>query len=168
MPKTWRAFLLLAFLSPVGLVLLSTGALAKCKTTLECAQQAVEAAAQAVAAVTVAQGRIEKLEKTVLTLSDGLGAGRILAMIEVKNGAVVYKSAGVTFDSGTGKITFENKSNLKPVPLYSYISPNGVYATESIFSRVIANDYIIAWQGAQDTSGRNHPPLDFTAVVVGF
>ncbi len=167
MKKTSGGLVLLAVLS-FGVSSSGVFAMDKWKSTLECAQQAVEAAAQAAAAVTVVQGRIDKLESTVALLSDGLGTGRILAMIEVKNGAVVYSSAGVTFDSGTGKITFQNKTKAKPVPVYSYISPNGVYATESIFSRVIAADYVIAWQGAQDTSGRNHPPADFTAVIVGF
>src|SRR5579859_807180 len=44
------------------------GAVEKCKTTLDCAQQAVEAAAQANAAVAVLQGRIEKLETQLNTL----------------------------------------------------------------------------------------------------
>lgn len=117
MKKTSGGLVLLAVLS-FGVSSSGVFAMDKWKSTLECAQQAVEAAAQAAAAVTVVQGRIDKLESTVALLSDGLGTGRILAMIEVKNGAVVYSSAGVTFDSGTGKITFQHKTKAKPVPVY--------------------------------------------------
>jgi len=42
---------------------------AKCTTTLDCAQRAVEAAAQASAAATVMQGRIDKLEDKIAKLS---------------------------------------------------------------------------------------------------
>jgi hypothetical protein len=51
------------------------------------------------------------------------------------------------------------------VPVVSYVSPNATYATETVFIKEYNNTTVTVWQGAQDTSGRNHPPVDFTLVV---
>jgi hypothetical protein len=65
-------------------------------------------------------------------------------------------------------VTFPNPNNLKATPVVSYISPNAGYATETVYFKEIATTTATVWQGAQDTSGRNHPPLDFTITIVGF
>jgi len=92
--------------------------------------------------------------------------GQVLAMLVVKNGKVANRApTSVEFDSATGLVTFQNPNNLSAVPVVSYISPNATYATETVFIKEYDNTTVTVWQGAQDTSGRNHPPVDFTLVV---
>jgi hypothetical protein len=95
-------------------------------------------------------------------------AGQVLAAAVVRGGVLITHSPNLSFDHSTGLVTFPNPNNLKATPVVSYISPNAAYATETVYFKEISNTTAIVWQGAQDTSGRNHPPLDFTIVVVGF
>jgi hypothetical protein len=145
-------------------------AVEQCKTTLDCAQQAVEYAAQAGAAAAALQAKVDKLDNDLKALKTSLGGGRILASIEVRGGKVISSSNGVTFDSGTGTVTFANPDKLKVFPLMSYISTNDAYATESVFLKTLPSSptSVTVWQGAQDTTGRSHPPIDFIAVIFGF
>lgn len=93
---------------------------------------------------------------------------QILAALRVQHHAVVSKSNGVNFDPATGSVTFPNPQNLTVVPSVSYISTNAAYATETVYFKNIQNTDVIVWEGAQDTSGRNGSPGDFSLVVVGF
>jgi hypothetical protein len=141
----------------------------QCKTTLDCAQQAVEVAGQAIGAVSVLQARIDKLERDHAAFEKSVGPGRLLGSLQVKASKIVSSSYGLTFDSGTGVVTFPNPDNLKVVPVMSSISPNNVYVTESVYSRTASSPtQVTVWQGAQDTSGRNHAPVDFTLIIAGF
>ena len=92
----------------------------------------------------------------------------ILASLRVQNHGVVSASPGVSFDVGTGTVTFPNPKGLTVVPVVSYISPNAAYATESVFFKDIQNTAVVVWDGAQDTSGRNGSPGWFTLVVTGY
>lgn len=94
--------------------------------------------------------------------------GQVLAAAVIRGGTVVSHSPGLAFDPHTGLITFPNPNNLTATPVVSYITPNAAYATETVYFKEIGKTTATVWQGAQDTSGRNHPPLDFTIVVVGF
>jgi hypothetical protein len=146
----------------------SQDALANCTTVRDCAQRSEEAALRAGAAVTALTVRINKLEGDIKALSDSLGGGRILAMAEVKASRLVYNSDGVSFDSGNGTITFPNPNNLKFVPVMSYISENGTYATQTVYAKTFTNNSVVVWQGALDTTGQNGPPRSFTLIVIGF
>jgi hypothetical protein len=95
-------------------------------------------------------------------------AFQTLAALRVQHHAVVSQSPGVNFDPATGSVTFPNPHNLIVVPSVSYISPNAAYATETVYFKDIQNTALIVWEGAQDTSGRNGSPGDFSLVVVGF
>jgi len=156
----------------VGVCLSSADAdaIQKCGTTLDCAQQAVDAAAQANAAMLVLQSRIDGVEAELNALKSSLGGERVIAMAEVKGSRLIAGSPNLTFDSGTGALTFPSPQNPKIIPAVSYISVNGAYATEDVYlkSVVTAPNSITVWQGALDTGGRNHPPNDFTAIVIGF
>ena len=93
-------------------------------------------------------------------------SGQVLAVLVVRNGKVASRApAQVEFDAATGLVTFQNPNNLSAVPVVSYISPNATYATESVFVKEYSHTTVTLWQGAQDTSGRNHPPIDFALVV---
>ena len=142
----------------------------QCKTTLDCAQQAVEVAGQAAAGVVALQARIQKLENEVAGFEKSVGPGRLLGSLQVRGSKIVSSSYGLTFDFGTGVVTFPNPNNLKVVPVMSSISPNNVYVTE--FGLILGPSHrrlqVTVWQGAQDTSGRNHAPVDFTLIIVGF
>ena len=93
-------------------------------------------------------------------------AGQVLAVLAVKGGVVVNRApAAVEFDPATGLVTFPNPNKLTAVPVVSYISANAAYATETVFIKEHGGTTVTVWQGAQDTSGRNHPPIDFTLVV---
>ena len=92
--------------------------------------------------------------------------GQVLALLAVKNGKVATRAPdNVEFDPATGLVTFSNSSSLSAVPVVSYISPNATYATETVFIKEYDNTTVTVWQGAQDTSGRSHPPTDFTLLV---
>ncbi len=93
--------------------------------------------------------------------------GGILASGVVKGGNLVVSTDGVTFDSGTGKLSFPNSKNMPFIPIVSALSPNGQYLTGSCFTRSTGPNYFILWQGAQDTSGRNNAPTDCTFTVLG-
>jgi hypothetical protein len=93
-------------------------------------------------------------------------SGQVLALLVVKGGRVASRApANVEFDPPTGLVTFQNPSKLTAVPVVSYVSPNATYATETVFIKEYDNTTVTVWQGAQDASGRNHPPVDFTLVV---
>jgi hypothetical protein len=94
--------------------------------------------------------------------------GQVLAVLVVKDAHVVTRSPDIVeFHPDTGLVTFQNKDNLSAVPVVSYRSPNATYATETVFIKEYDPVSVTVWQGAQDTTGRNHPPTDFTLVVVG-
>jgi hypothetical protein len=95
-------------------------------------------------------------------------SGRILAIAQVRGRKLVYANQGTTFDPSSGTVTFQNPMNLKFVPVMSYISTNNAYATETVYSKSFGPNYVVVWQGAQDTSGNNHPPYDFTLAVLGY
>ena len=134
---------------------------ATCKTTLECAQKAVDAAARAEAAVSA-------LEKRMDSRLLGLGGGRILGIIEVKGGNVVYASTGVSFDQGSGTITLPNPGNLRFIPIVSD-AKDLHYITSTNFIRSIqAPNKFVIWSKALDTGDRNGPPVEFTAIAIGF
>ncbi|NKK97713.1 hypothetical protein GFM02_05395 [Rhizobium leguminosarum bv. viciae] len=90
----------------------------------------------------------------------------VLAAGSVKNGNWAV-SRGVNFDPSSGTITFPNPQNVAFVPIISDISARGEYLTESCYVRSVLQNGFILWQGAQDTSGRNHPPVDCTFAVIG-
>ena len=92
----------------------------------------------------------------------------ILAALVVQNHNVIHQSPGANFNPATGSVTFPNPRNLTAVPTVSYVSPNAAYATETAYFKSIQNTDVIVWQGAQDTSGRNSSPSDFSLIVVGF
>jgi hypothetical protein len=108
------------------------------------------------------------LAEQVAQLRNEFGPGRILAIAEVRNGQLVFATEGTSFDPPNGTLSFRNPKNLKFVPVVSYITPNGVYATEYVYSKSFGPNSASIWQGALDTGGRNHPPRDFTAVILGF
>jgi hypothetical protein len=94
-------------------------------------------------------------------------AGKLLAGLIVQKGVIVSQSNGLTFNLPTGLVTFPNADNLTAYPIVSYISPNATYATDTVFFKQIGNTAVTVWQGAQDTTGRNGSPTDFSLVVVG-
>lgn len=149
-----------------GLICYASFALAqaKCSTTLECAQQAVDAAARADAAVQVLQSRVAKLE----TLATSLGNGRILAMAQVKNGMLASASPGVSFDQPSGVVSFPNPRNVAFLPLISD-SREAPYITQMHWIKaILPPDKFIVRSKAMDTGDRTYSPEDFTAVIVGF
>ena len=92
----------------------------------------------------------------------------ILAVLAVRHGAVSYgPDPAVTFDPVTGLVAFPNPKNRTCVPVVSYISPNGASATETVYIKEFGPTTVIVWQGALDTSARNHAPTDFTLMVAG-
>jgi hypothetical protein len=96
-------------------------------------------------------------------------SGQILAALIVKHGTIVSKSSkDVNFDAATGLVTFANAGGLNATPVVSYISPNATYATEHVYFKELGNTSVTVWQGPLDTGNRNHPPSDFTLIVVGF
>jgi hypothetical protein len=136
----------------------------KCSSTLDCAQQAVDAAARADAAVQALQGRIARLE----ALATSLGDGRILAMAHVKNGQLASASPGVSFDPGSGVVSFPNPKHLAFLPLISD-SKEFPYITEMHWIKaIIPPDKFVVGLKAMDTGNRTSPPDNFTAVMVGF
>ncbi|AWM06101.2 hypothetical protein [Bradyrhizobium symbiodeficiens] len=137
----------------------------KCTSTFECAQQSVDAAARADAAVQALQARVAKLE----ALETSLGNGRILAMIQVKNGQLSSTSSpNVSFDQTSGLVSFPNPRNLAFLPVVS--DTNDVpYITQMHWIRaILPPDKFIVRAKAMDTGDRTWPPHNFTAVVVGF
>ncbi|MBB2823279.1 UNVERIFIED_ORG: hypothetical protein GGD59_006585 [Rhizobium esperanzae] len=90
----------------------------------------------------------------------------VLAVGSVKNGNWTV-STGVKFDPGSGTITFPNPQNALFIPIISHISERGEYLTESCYMRSVVQNGFVLWQGAQDTSGRNHPPVNCTFAVIG-
>jgi hypothetical protein len=86
--------------------------------------------------------------------------GQVLAAATVQDGRIVTASPGLNFDAPTGLITFPNPSNVTAIPVVSYISENAAYSTESVFIKEYGQTSVTVWQGAQDTSGRNHPPIN--------
>ena len=142
-----------------------SSAQSKCSTTLECAQQAVEAAAKTSAAVQTLQSRIEKLE----AFQTSLGNGRVLAMVQVKNGQLQSTSSpNVSFDQGSGIVSFPNPRNLAFLPIVSDAN-DAPYITQSHWIRaILPPDKFIVRAKAMDTGDRTWPPHNFTAVVVGF
>lgn len=137
---------------------------AKCSSTLDCAQQAVDAAARADAAVQALQSRVAKLE----ALAASLGNGRILAMIHIKNGMLASASPGVSFDQGSGVVSFPNPKSLSFLPLISD-SKDAPYITGMHWIKaILPPDKFIVRLKAMDTGDRTYPPDNFTAVIVGF
>lgn len=102
-------------------------------------------------------------------LSDKIDAwrGGILAAGIVRSGTLTARTDGVIFDPDSGRITFPNPKGFVFVPIMSAISPNAEYVTESCYMKSINETSFVLWQGAQDTSGRNHKPYDCTFIVVG-
>lgn len=90
----------------------------------------------------------------------------ILATLIVKGGRVTsqYPKA-LEFDPPTGVVSFPNPDGLEATPVVSYISPTASHATETVYLKEIGKTTVTVWQGAQDSSGRNHAPTDFTLVV---
>lgn len=144
---------------------LPSSAQSKCSSTLECAQQAVDAAAKAGAAVQMLESRIAKLEALQATF----GNGRILAMIQVKNGQIQPTSSpNVSFDQGSGIVSFPNPRNLVFLPVVSDAN-DAPYITQTHWIRaILPPDKFIVRAKAMDTGDRTWPPHDFTATVVGF
>jgi hypothetical protein len=159
--------ILIALVSAVALILNVSASLAqsKCSTTLECAQQAVDAAAKADAAVEALQDRLAKLE----ALETSLGNGRILAMIQIKNGQLQsVSSPNVSFDQTTGLVSFPNPRNLAFLPVVSDAN-DAPYITSMHWIRaILPPDKFIVRAKAMDTGDRTYPPNNFAAVVVGF
>jgi hypothetical protein len=111
-----------------------------CETLIKCAEKAVGIASRLDEANQVLSKRITALEEELnkyketndeLTkaLGDavkaadlrvsGLGRGRILAIVKVKEKSLVYKSDGLSFDSNTGVVSFPNPNHLVFVPVVS-------------------------------------------------
>jgi hypothetical protein len=148
----------------------------QCSTPQECAQKAVEAAAQAVEALKEVQSQLQSFQAEIDALKVSIGGGRVIGIAVVHQGKLNDKvsSPNVTFALNpdvSGTLSFPNPQNLRIVPILSYLSPNGVYATGCAF---IKNEpspsatSVIIRGGALDTSGRVFHPTDFTAIIVGF
>jgi hypothetical protein len=106
------------------------------------------------------------LNNKIDALSTNL-CGGIFAAGVVKGGNLVVITDGVSFDSGTGKVSFPNSKNIPFITIVSAVSQNGQYLTGSCYTRSTGPNYFILWQGAQDTSGRNNAPTDCTFSVIG-
>lgn len=98
----------------------------------------------------------------------------ILATLTVKGGVLAASSSGVTYDTKSGVVVFNNPWNLRFVPIVSNTaaSTSGAldnYITATNFIREIgpAHQFRV-WATPLDTGNRNFAPTDFTAIVVGF
>jgi len=100
-------------------------------------------------------------------IDDSVWHSGILGAGTIRSGQLTDHSDGVSFDSGSGKVSFPNSKNLRFIPIVSFIAANGQYATETCFVKGTGANFVVVWQGAQDTSGRNHPPTDCSFAIVG-
>ena len=99
-----------------------------------------------------------------------LGAAFPLAALTVREGAVVSNSKDVKYDRATGVVTFPNPKNLRFVPIVSDLAQKSStdYITETHFIREIGTtNQFRVWSKTLDTGGRNNPPSNFTAIVIG-
>jgi hypothetical protein len=99
-----------------------------------------------------------------------VGNGRVLAMIQVRDGKVYASSKGVTFDKDSGLIAFQNPKALPFVPILTDVMlRQPFYITGTHFVKEILPPDKFKVQGsALDVSGRTFPPADFSAVVIAF
>jgi hypothetical protein len=101
-------------------------------------------------------------------IQKGFGTGRILGIVQVKDGKVYSGSNGVAFDQSTGLVTFPNPKGLPFAPVISDSQDNPYITDTHWIKKVLAPDKFIVGCKAMDTSNRTYPPHDFTAVVLGF
>lgn len=113
------------------------------------------------------QAKVTSLRSDAASASDML-ARRVIGAATIKDGQIQSISSGLTVDVNSGRVSFQNPNHLHFVPVISAISPNGVYLTESCYVRSLGEDFVILWQGAQDTSGRNGHPINCTITLVAF
>lgn len=96
--------------------------------------------------------------------------GKVLAIVNVKGTKLVSSSAGVSYDSSTGVVTFPNPESMPFVPVVSSYGNGVIYSTETHFLRsdFTAPNQFKVWRSPLDTSNRNSAPDSFTAVAIGF
>lgn len=142
-----------------------SSAQSKCSSTLDCAQQAVDAAAKAGAKAQALEDRITKLE----TFQATIGNGRIIALIQVKHGTLQPTSSPKTsFDQSSGVVSFPNPRGLTFLPIISDANDAEYITSRDYIKSIIPPDKFVVRLNATDTSGRTFPPDNFTAVIVGF
>ena len=100
--------------------------------------------------------------------TDALGAGRILAVLRVKDGKLYSATTGTKFDPTTGTVFFPNSKKTAFVPLITNSREAALLTGTHWIARIDAPDRFVVKGSAQDTSGRTFPASDFTAVVVGY
>jgi hypothetical protein len=124
------------------------------------------------------EARVEKMESDMLTINteikqeDELLRKHVLGAAMIRSGKVVFTSNGAALDPASWRFTFPNPDNLNFIPIISSIGWEGRPAqTESRWLRdVNAQDsgpnFVTLWQGAQETSARNHPPINCDIAVI--
>ena len=94
-----------------------------------------------------------------------------LAALTVRGGKLETHTSGVSYDPITGVVGFTNPGRIKFVPVISDVAAKDTehYITATHYIRQIGvSDQFTVWSTPLDTSNRNEPPSNFTAIVVGF
>ncbi len=94
---------------------------------------------------------------------------QILAVLRVEGSKLISATKGVTFDTSSGNVVFENPQEMKYVPLISDLFIHADYMTTTNFARqIISSTEFKVRRTTLDTGARNNVPTDFIALVIGF
>jgi hypothetical protein len=112
---------------------------------------------------------LQKVEKDIALLRQSIGGGRVLAMAVVEQGKLIRQSDDkISFDAGTGKLTFSNPGNLQFVPIVTSAT-DAPSPTDTHFVQIpFGADNFIVRSKVLDTGPRAGVGHDFSVVVVGF
>lgn len=157
------------------LILYSSNSRAEdCGSLLECMQMLnthVEEASERLSALDV---RVAQLESNFVDL----GGARVLGIVHIENGKLLFGSAGVRWDESNSRIDFENPDGLPFVPLVASslaLSGTAVVNGEHVgittihwIADIVQPNSFIVRQHVLDTGVRHSPGTDFVAVIVAF